>query len=121
VTTVGTAAGGCSNWRLSGAWEVPPVRRVTSEPRTEAGVVVVTGCDDVVVVVDTSASADDAARQQKAGAAEAVLRAMSSSDHFALIALDAAPRVLYPKEGLAEASARPGDQCNRHGVSLRFR
>jgi len=59
---------------------------------------------DVVLVVDTSASADEAARQQKAAAAEAILRAMSASDHFALIALDAAPAVLHPKEGLAEAS-----------------
>ncbi|WP_437587748.1 VIT domain-containing protein [Sorangium sp. So ce1000] len=59
---------------------------------------------DLVVVVDTSASADEAARQQKAAAAEAILRAMSPSDHFALIALDSAPAVLHPKEGLAEAS-----------------
>ena len=61
---------------------------------------------DLVVVVDTSASADEAARQQKAAAAEAILRAMSPSDHFALIALDAAPAVLYPKDGLAEASEK---------------
>ncbi|WP_437794435.1 VIT domain-containing protein [Sorangium sp. So ce693] len=59
---------------------------------------------DLVVVVDTSASADDSARQQKAAAAEAILRAMSPSDHFALIALDSAPAVLHPKDGLAEAS-----------------
>ncbi|WP_437480791.1 VIT domain-containing protein [Sorangium sp. So ce1014] len=59
---------------------------------------------DLVVVVDTSASADETARQQKAAAAEAILRAMSPSDHFALIALDSAPAVLHPKEGLAEAS-----------------
>lgn len=59
---------------------------------------------DLVVVVDTSASADDAARAQKSAAAEAVLRALSPSDHFALIALDTAPVVLHPKEGLAEAS-----------------
>ena len=61
---------------------------------------------DVVVVVDTSASADEATRQQKAGAAEAILRAMSASDHFALIALDSAPAVLHPKEGLSEASEK---------------
>ncbi|WP_437965912.1 VIT domain-containing protein [Sorangium sp. So ce260] len=59
---------------------------------------------DLVVVVDTSASADETARQQKAAAAEAILRAMSPSDHFALIALDSAPAVLHPKDGLAEAS-----------------
>ncbi|WP_437710946.1 VIT domain-containing protein [Sorangium sp. So ce448] len=59
---------------------------------------------DLVVVVDTSASADESARQQKAAAAEAILRAMSPSDGFALIALDSAPAVLHPKDGLAEAS-----------------
>ncbi len=61
---------------------------------------------DLVVVVDTSASADDAARAQKTAAAEAVLRALSPADHFALVALDTAPTVLYPKEGLAEASEK---------------
>lgn len=61
---------------------------------------------DLVVVVDTSASADETARQQKAAAAEAVLRALSPSDHFALVALDSAPVVLYPKDGLAEASEK---------------
>lgn len=61
---------------------------------------------DVVLVVDTSASADEPSRQQKAAAAEAILRAMSAADHFALIALDAAPAVLHPKEGLAEASEK---------------
>ena len=59
---------------------------------------------DLSVVVDTSASADEATRQQKAGAAEAILRSLSPADHFTLIALDAAPTVLYPKEGLAEAN-----------------
>ncbi|WP_437687296.1 VIT domain-containing protein [Sorangium sp. So ce176] len=59
---------------------------------------------DLVVVVDTSASADEPSRQQKASAAEAILRAMSPSDRFALIALDAAPAVLHPRDGLAEAS-----------------
>ncbi|WP_437829704.1 VIT domain-containing protein [Sorangium sp. So ce1153] len=59
---------------------------------------------DLVVVVDTSASAEETARQQKAAAAEAILRAMSPSDHFALIALDSAPAVLHPREGLAAAS-----------------
>jgi tetratricopeptide (TPR) repeat protein len=61
---------------------------------------------DLVVVVDTSASADDAARAQKTAAAEAVLRALSAQDHFALVALDAAPVVMHPKEGLAEASEK---------------
>jgi Ca-activated chloride channel homolog len=61
---------------------------------------------DLVVVVDTSASADDAARQQKTAAAEAILRALSPSDHFSLVALDSAPVVLYPKEGLAPADEK---------------
>ncbi len=61
---------------------------------------------DLVVVVDTSASADDAARAQKTAAAEAVLRALSPADHFALVALDSAPVVLYPENDLAEASEK---------------
>ncbi len=59
---------------------------------------------DLAVVVDTSASADESSRQQKTAAAEAILRAMSPQDHFTLIALDTMPTVLYPKEGLADAS-----------------
>lgn len=61
---------------------------------------------DLVVVVDTSASADEAARGQKTAAAEAVLRAMSPQDHFALVALDTTPVVMHPREGLAEASEK---------------
>jgi Ca-activated chloride channel homolog len=61
---------------------------------------------DLAVVVDTSASADEASRQQKAAAAEAILRALSPQDHFTLIALDSAPAILYPKEGLAEATEK---------------
>ena len=61
---------------------------------------------DLAVVVDTSASADDSSRQQKTAAAEAILRAMSPQDHFTLIALDTTPTVLYPKEGLADASEK---------------
>jgi tetratricopeptide (TPR) repeat protein len=61
---------------------------------------------DLAVVVDTSASADESSRQQKTAAAEAILRAMSPQDHFTLIALDTTPTVLYPKEGLADASEK---------------
>jgi tetratricopeptide (TPR) repeat protein len=61
---------------------------------------------DLAVVVDTSASADESSRQQKTAAAEAILRAMSPQDHFTLIALDTKPTVLYPKEGLADASEK---------------
>ncbi|MBK8482266.1 MAG: VWA domain-containing protein [Proteobacteria bacterium] len=59
---------------------------------------------DVVVVVDTSASGDDAERQLRADIAEAVLRALSAGDHFALIAVDLTPRVVYPPQGLAQAN-----------------
>ncbi len=59
---------------------------------------------DVAVVVDTSASGDEAVRQQKAVAAEATLRSLSKKDKFVLIAIDSAPTVLWPKEGLAEAT-----------------
>ncbi|MRG97640.1 VIT domain-containing protein [Polyangium spumosum] len=61
---------------------------------------------DVAVVVDTSASGDEAVRQQKAAAAEAILRALSQKDRFVLIAIDSAPTVLWPKEGLAEATEK---------------
>lgn len=59
---------------------------------------------DIVLVVDTSAAGDDAARQLKSSAAEAVLRALSAHDHFALMALDVRPIVLHPAKGLAAAS-----------------
>jgi Ca-activated chloride channel homolog len=59
---------------------------------------------DVAVVVDTSASGDEAVRQQKAVAAEATLRSLSKKDKFVLIAIDSAPTVLWPKDGLAEAN-----------------
>src|SRR6187399_1116209 len=42
---------------------------------------------DVVVVVDTSAAGDEAARQLKTATAEAILRALSDSDRFALVSL----------------------------------
>lgn len=59
---------------------------------------------EVAIVVDTSASGDESARSQKAQAAEAVLRALSGKDKFALIALDGTAKVLHPKDGLAEAN-----------------
>jgi Ca-activated chloride channel homolog len=58
---------------------------------------------NVVIVVDTSSGGADGARQVRTAAAEAAMRALSDKDHFALVALDVAPRVLYPKEGLASA------------------
>jgi tetratricopeptide (TPR) repeat protein len=59
---------------------------------------------DLVLVVDTSAGGDDSARQLRTAAAEAILRALSDDDHFALVALDVTPTVIYPKDGLAPAS-----------------
>jgi len=59
---------------------------------------------DVVVVVDTSAGGDESARQLRIAAAEGALRALSDHDHFALVSLDVAPTVVYPKEGLAPAT-----------------
>ena len=58
---------------------------------------------DVVVVVDTSAAGDENERQLKVTAAEAILRALSEDDHFALITLDATATVLHPSKGLAPA------------------
>lgn len=59
---------------------------------------------EVVVVVDTSAAGDETARQLKTATAEAILRALSDEDRFALIALDVRPTVLHPKDGMAAAS-----------------
>ncbi len=59
---------------------------------------------EVAVVVDTSADSDAANRSMKIDAAEAILRALSDEDRFALIALDVRPTVLYPEKGLASAS-----------------
>jgi Ca-activated chloride channel homolog len=59
---------------------------------------------DVVLVVDTSAGGDEGARQLRVAAAEGALRALSDGDHFALVALDVVPTVVYPREGLAPAS-----------------
>lgn len=58
----------------------------------------------VVVVVDTSAGIDENTRQLEVAAAEAILRALSDADKFALVALDVRPKVLYPASGLAAAS-----------------
>ncbi len=61
----------------------------------------------VVVVVDTSAGGDSAGRQLRTDVAEAILRALSTSDRFALVAVDLTPRVLFPGAGLA-----PADEAN---------
>ncbi|MBK6847679.1 MAG: FecR domain-containing protein [Proteobacteria bacterium] len=62
------------------------------------------GPGEVVVAVDTSASGDEAERQLRTDIAEAVLRALSSGDRFALAAVDLNPRVVYPPSGLAPAT-----------------
>ena len=58
---------------------------------------------DVVVVVDTSADGDESSRALQRTAAEAVLRALSPEDRFALVTLDVRAEVQHPKEGLAKA------------------
>lgn len=59
---------------------------------------------DVVVVVDTSAFGDDAEHRSRIAVAEALLRSLSSEDHFALMAADLTADVLYPAEGLSAAT-----------------
>ncbi len=58
---------------------------------------------ELVVVVDTSAGGDEASQQLKVATAEAVLRALSAQDRFALMSLDVKATVLHPAKGLAEA------------------
>ncbi len=58
---------------------------------------------DVVVVVDTSAGGDESQRQLQVRTAEAVLRALSPDDRFALVALDVTPKILHPSAGLSPA------------------
>lgn len=65
----------------------------------------------VVVVVDTSAAGDEGARQLKTATAEAILRALSEQDQFALVSLDSKPVVLHPQGGLAPASDKEIDQA----------
>lgn len=59
---------------------------------------------EVALVVDTSAAGDEVARQLQLASAEAILRALSADDRFALIALDVRPTVLYPEKELAAAN-----------------
>jgi Ca-activated chloride channel homolog len=59
----------------------------------------------VVVVVDTSVGGDDGDRKLKTDAAEAILRALSAGDRFALVTADLQPRLVWPlQEGLAQAT-----------------
>jgi Ca-activated chloride channel family protein len=59
---------------------------------------------EVVVVVDTSAAGDPSEQQTKLAVAEALLRSLSAGDRFAVMSADVTATVLYPPEGLAEAS-----------------
>jgi hypothetical protein len=62
---------------------------------------------DVVVVVDTSAFGDDAEHRSRIAVAEALLRSLSSEDHFALMAADLTAEVLYPAEGHPAGNLSP--------------
>lgn len=59
---------------------------------------------DVVVVVDTSAAGDASEQQTKLAVAEALLRSLSAGDRFAVMRADVTAEVLFPSEGLAEAT-----------------
>ena len=59
---------------------------------------------DVVVVVDTSAAGDPSEQQTKLAVAEALLRSLSAGDRFAVMSADVTATVLYPPEGLVEAT-----------------
>ena len=76
---------------------------------------------EVVVVVDTSGGGDEGARAERTAAAEAILRALSDEDRFALVALDVAPDVVYPKEGLASATdaevSKALEKLSDHGIA----
>ncbi|MGZ3418873.1 MAG: VIT domain-containing protein, partial [Polyangiales bacterium] len=75
---------------------------------------------EVVVVVDTSAGGEESARALRIAAAEGVLRALADDDRFAVIALDVAPKVVYPPAGLAPATegdiAKALEKLADHGV-----
>lgn len=75
---------------------------------------------ELVLVVDTSAGGDESARALRTAAAEAILRALSDQDKFALVALDVTPTVVYPKEGLAPATegdiAKALERLSDHSV-----
>jgi tetratricopeptide (TPR) repeat protein len=73
---------------------------------------------EVVVVVDTSAAGDEGARRLRTATAEAVLRALSADDRFALVSLDVRPKLLFPDKGLSPAKdtaiAQALEQLSEH-------
>ncbi|MBN2343682.1 MAG: VWA domain-containing protein [Deltaproteobacteria bacterium] len=58
---------------------------------------------DVVVVLDTSAGGDTAEYQIRIQTAEAILRALAETDHFAVMSTDLTPRVVFPQKGMSDA------------------
>ncbi|MFV8751281.1 VIT domain-containing protein [Nannocystaceae bacterium ST9] len=66
---------------------------------------------EVVIVVDTSAGSDGAEHQAKLAVAEAMLRSLSTSDRFVLVAADLGAEVLYPAEGMSEATPEALEQA----------
>jgi Ca-activated chloride channel homolog len=59
---------------------------------------------EVVVVVDTSAGGDSSEHETRLAVAEALLRSLSDGDRFAVMSADVTAEVLYPPEGLADAT-----------------
>jgi Ca-activated chloride channel homolog len=59
---------------------------------------------EVVVVVDTSAGGDSSEHEARVAVAEALLRSLSEGDRFAVMSADVTAEVLWPPEGLAEAT-----------------
>ncbi|MGB1276782.1 MAG: VIT domain-containing protein, partial [Nannocystaceae bacterium] len=66
---------------------------------------------DVVVVVDTSAAGDPSEQQTKLAVAEALLRSLSAGDRFAVMRADVTAEVLFPSEGLSEATPQAISQA----------
>ncbi len=66
---------------------------------------------EVVIVVDTSAGSDGAEHQAKLAVAEAMLRSLSPSDRFVLVAADLGAEVLYPAEGMSDATPEALEQA----------
>src|SRR5690606_5473994 len=59
---------------------------------------------EVVVVVDTSAAGDHSEFETRLAVAEALLRSLSEGDRFAVMSADVTAEVLYPSDGLVEAT-----------------
>ncbi len=75
---------------------------------------------DVVVVLDTSAGGDESERQIRNDAVEAILRALFKGDRFAVVAADLHPRVVFPEQGLAEATEQNVAQAAEELAEVAF-